>query len=101
MPYIKQDIRERLDPSIDALAKAVAAEVKEEKDLAGVLNYAMTRLVLAVVKERFGRLRYWIVAAVTGAFTNARDEFYRRAGSPYEDKKIAEEGDLPLYKEIA
>lgn len=100
MPYIKQEIRSRLDTHIDALAAAVTSEVKEERDLAGTLNYTMTQLVLSVLKQRFGKLRYWMVAAVTGAFVNAKDEFYRRAAAPYEDKKIAEEGDVKLYKEI-
>jgi membrane associated rhomboid family serine protease len=45
-----------------------------------LLNYACTRLALKVVRERFGTLRYWLIALLTGIFKNVADEFYRRLG---------------------
>ncbi|MFN4218874.1 MAG: DUF6899 family protein, partial [Candidatus Bipolaricaulia bacterium] len=67
---------------------------------AGLLNYACTRLALKVIKLQFGALRYWLIATVTGVFHNIADEFYRRLGTPYEEKQIAKNGDVDLYQEF-
>lgn len=102
MPYIAQEDRRHLDAEIDALAAKIAARAEAaggEASFAGLLNYACTRLALAVVKRRFGKIRYWIVATVSGVFANVSDEFYRRLAAPYEDAKIASEGDVDLYQE--
>jgi hypothetical protein len=104
MPYIPAADREKLDGAIDALAERVVAASKQndhEAAFAGLLNYACTRLALRVVRLRFGRIRYWIIAAVTGALGNAADEFYRRVGAPYEDRQIAANGDVDLYAAYA
>lgn len=101
MPYIAQPNREKLDPVIDELAERIAAGAKEEGydgAFAGLLNYACTRLALAVLQKRFGAVRYWLLATITGVFKNVADEFYRRLASPYEDKQIAKHGDVDLYE---
>jgi hypothetical protein len=103
MPYIDPKYRKRLDPLIDKLADEVVHEARQEKyDAAftGLLNYVYTRLVLKIVKRLFGKVRYWVIAAVSGVFKNASDEWYRRVGAPYEDRKIKSEGDLPLFHEM-
>lgn len=103
MPYIKQEHRERLNPLISELAKHVV-EISREEDgdgsFAGPLNYSCTRLALEVIRLRFGRIRYWLIAIVTGVFSNVSGEFYRRLATPYEDKQIENHGDLDLYKEF-
>jgi hypothetical protein len=103
MPYIAQKDREKLDPLIDQLAEQIVKEAKEygyDGAFAGLLNYTCTRLALKIVKLQFGKMRYWIVASVTGVFKNIGDEFYRRTGVPYEDKQIIKNGDVDLYKEF-
>lgn len=103
MPYIAPKNRKKLDPLIDKLAGQIVSEAgaeNQEAAFAGLLNYAFTRLALAVIRKKFGRIRYWLIAAVTGVFKNAGDEFYRRLASPYEDKQIAKNGDVDLYKEF-
>ena len=60
----------------------------QEAAFAGLLNYTCTRLALNIVRRRFGRLRYWLIALITGTFKNIADEFYRRLAAPYEDRQI-------------
>ena len=103
MPYITQKDREKLNPSIDELAVLIADEAKSadyEGAFAGLLNYACTRLALKVVRLRFGKLRYGLIATVTGVFHNIADEFYRRLGIPYEDKQISKNSDVDLYRDF-
>ena len=103
MPYIAQKNRKNLDAHIDALAEAIVGEAKQENydaAFAGLLNYSVTRLTLKIIKLQFGKVRYWIVAAVTGTLKNIADEFYRRLAAPYEDKQIKANGDVDLYEEM-
>jgi uncharacterized protein DUF6899 len=103
MPYIAPELRRELDPLIDSLAHRLAAQAKAAGDdgaFAGLLNYACTRLALAVVQRRFGRLRYWLIAALTGVFHNMATEFYRRVAVPYEDRQMSQSGDVDLFQEF-
>jgi hypothetical protein len=104
MPYIAPELRQKLDPLIDTLADRLAAQAEAagyDGAFAGLLNYACTRLALAVVRRRFGRLRYWLIAALTGVFHNIAAEFYRRVAVPYEDHQIMLSGDVDLFQEFA
>src|SRR3989344_5934055 len=102
MPYIKPQSREKLDDSINILAKQIVALSQQEDEgvFAGLLNYSCTRLALAVIRLRFGHIRYWLIAIVAGVFSNVSGEFYRRLAAPYEDKQIEKNGDVDLYKEF-
>jgi len=102
VPYILAKHRREIDALIDQLAAAILKEAKEyEYDgaFAGLLNYTCTRLALKIVRQRFGRMRYWLIAMITGIFTNVADEFYRRVGVPYENQQMARNGDVDLYQE--
>ncbi|MDP2855621.1 MAG: hypothetical protein Q8N90_00670 [bacterium] len=104
MPYIAQKNREQFDPLIDQLAEKIVAESKKENydgAFAGFLNYVCTRLALKVIRKQFGKLRYWLIATVVGTFHNVADEFFRRLGGKYEDKRLMELGDVDLYKEYS
>lgn len=102
MPYIKQEQREKLNSAIDELSDRIVSMVKSEDDsaFAGILNYVSTRLALSIIRKKFGKIRYWMIAVITGVFKNVADEFYRRLAVPYEDKKIDEEGDVDLYEDL-
>jgi hypothetical protein len=103
MPYITPELRREIDPLIDTLADRLAAQAEAaEYDGAftGLLNYTCTRLALAVIRRRFGRLRYWLIAALTGVFHNIASEFYRRVAVPYEDRQMAQSGDVDLFQEF-
>lgn len=101
MPYIKTEDRQKIDGAIDDLAKRIA-EMSQGSDgaFAGLLNYTCTRLTMAVIRRRFGQMRYWIIAIVSGTFKNIADEFYRRVGTPYENKQIKTNQDVDFYKDF-
>ncbi len=102
MPYIPPTSREKLDPLIDQLADRLAEEAKAhgyDAAFAGLLNYACTRLALGVARRRCGAMRYWLIAILTGTFKNIADEFYRRLAVPYENRQLAKNGDVDLYRE--
>jgi hypothetical protein len=102
MPYIAPQARQAFDGLIDELAHRIVKEAQVygyDAAFAGLLNYACTRLALKVIRTQFGRLRYWLLALVTGTFKNVADEFYRRLGAPYEDRQLAQNGDVDLYAE--
>jgi Domain of unknown function (DUF6899) len=102
MPYIAPEHRQELDALIDQLAGRIVQEadkLDQEAAFAGLLNYTCTRLALKIVRLRFGRLRYWLIALVTGTFKNIADEFYRRIAHPYENQQMEKSGDVDLYRE--
>jgi hypothetical protein len=104
MPYIAAPQRTELDGSIDQLAEGIVRLAQEQQGdgaVAGLLNYACTRLALKVVRQRFGPMRYWLIALITGTFMNIANEFYRRIGEPYENRQMARNGDVDLYQEYA
>jgi uncharacterized protein DUF6899 len=104
MPYIAPKGRKKFDALIDQLAEYIVAEAKEynyDGAFAGLLNYTCTRLALKIVRMQFGKMRYWLIAIVTGTFKNIADEFYRRVGVPYENKQIAKNGDVDFYTEYS
>lgn len=109
MPYVKKAEREKLDEIVDALvtqiktcsfedrtthdAKAIGpnAHCHPLLDYAGRLNYVITRLAIALLLPY---KKYWAYALIRGVFQDASDEMYRRLVAPYEDEKIAENGDV-------
>lgn len=80
MPYVRGD-RDALEP--DPLKYA---------DDPGELNFQITFLAADYI-ERHG-LNYGNLNAVVGALECAKQEFLRRVVAPYEDKKIAANGDV-------
>jgi hypothetical protein len=102
MPYITQDKRHVLDATIEELATRLVNTAMEQPDhttYAGLLNYAITSLIMQVIDKRFGTIRYGTIATVVGVLKNVSDEFYRRVAAPYEDEQIKKNGDVPLYEE--
>ncbi len=102
MPYVKTEHRKALDPAIRELSRTIAELAQsqpEETAFAGLLNYTCTSIAMQVVELRFGRVRYGTIATLTGIFKNVADEFYRRIATPYEDRQIAANGDVPLYED--
>jgi uncharacterized membrane-anchored protein len=103
MPYIAPQHRQELDPLIAALAARLVQEADKmnyDAAFAGLLNYTCTCLALKIVQLRFGRLRYWLLALLTGTFKNIADEMYRRLGAPYEDRQISLNGDVDPYAQL-
>jgi hypothetical protein len=82
MPYIKQEERGALDEWI--------YKQDPRSWSAGQLNYVITKLV----RQWINSPSYSVIAAATGVLENVKQEMYRRLASPYEDAKIAENGDV-------
>jgi hypothetical protein len=87
MPYILPEDRLKLKPATDAIVAAVDASTT-----AGDLNYMISLMVKAYVDAK--GLRYEHLNAVVGALDSCKAEFQRRVVAPYEDSKIAENGDV-------
>lgn len=61
----------------------------------GQLNYALTRVGVDYLRAiSLGTPSYADMTEVLAAFEAAKLEFYRRVMAPYEDQKIAENGDV-------
>lgn len=80
MPYIPTDRRRKIIWSDDTVRTA------------GELNFFITRAVDDYVREH--GLSYQTINDVLGALDGAGREFYRRVAAPYEDTKIAANGDV-------
>jgi len=81
MPYIK---KERRDDLLDMIGKPAQTP--------GELNFLVTSLIKDYIEVK--GLNYQTINDIKGALGCAWDEFYRRKGIPYEDKKIEENGDV-------
>jgi hypothetical protein len=80
MPYIKAD--KRWDIQSGAVLPTIAGE----------LNYKITQVLLDYVKSKGAS--YQTFNDILGALEGAKQEFYRRVVSKYEDQKISENGDV-------
>lgn len=92
MPYIKPEQRELLDPLINDLAKTITAieHSSAESQWPGLLNYAVTRLAVKLLPV----LNYNSMSRMHGVLADVPMEWYRRMMAPYEDEKIAQNGDV-------
>lgn len=80
MPYITQEDRKKLDDG-------------GRPESAGGLNYRITMIIDDYLRRK-GGVRYAHINEVIGVLECAKMELYRRLAAPYEDKKIAENGDV-------
>lgn len=98
MPYIKQKIREKIDPAIKELGLKIVTSA-ENNGRAGNTNYAITKLM----GEVFGPIEdmgYNDFNEVIGVLECCKQEFYRKQISPYEDFKEKQNGEVfPFQKE--
>jgi len=89
MPYIKKDRRVELI-QYDATGMYIRTR---DMVSSGELNFAITSLVLDYVNG-IPPLSYAGINEAIGALECAKLELYRRLASPYEDRKIEENGDV-------
>lgn len=100
MPYINEEERLELDENIERMIKCISetkAHLNNPQDFSnflGRINYCFSRILMGVMKN----VSYKNIAMATGVLENIKQEFYRRIASPYEDKKITENGDIKEYK---
>lgn len=96
MPYIKSEERTELDPLVDKLAEHIETE--------GMLNYAITRILLRLWKgdsRLASRWRapfgYGKLNTLMGVLECVKAEFYRAQGGPYELRKLNENGPVRFH----
>jgi hypothetical protein len=113
MPYIKEENRISLDDCIDHMViclknsafrtsfdpdktNYLKKELNNEDFLAivGDINYCFSRIITGTM----GDVSYPKIAVITGVLENIKQEFYRRAATPFEDLKIKQNGDIKEYK---
>ncbi len=86
MPYIKKFSRdcyeERLEPLLDLVSRDGSP---------AMLNYLISKLCRAYLGDNAS---YETLNDAVGVLECAKIELYRRMIAPYEDRKIAENGDL-------
>lgn len=100
MPYIKEERRKFLDEDIIKLSKEIMMKITsvDNENIAwsldeGELNYVITKLVVECLKAE-EEVNYSTLNKYLGVLDAVKSEFYRRAVAPYEDNKIAENGDV-------
>lgn len=81
MPYIKKEGRKKIDAALEGLAGLGPGDAA----------YLFTKASLIFLE---GRRDYAGYAQAIGVLETVKMELYRRALAPYEDKKIAENGDV-------
>lgn len=92
MPYIRKEDRERLDGVVDLVVEKFLEN--SMADSLGDLNYVVSRIVASCI----GEPSYSKIAMATGVLENVKQELYRRMATPYEEKKILENGDIYEYE---
>ena len=98
MPYINEKARKELDDCIENMVECLThgnnVTNEEFTVILGEINYSFSR----ILAKSMGKISYSKIAMITGVLENVKQEFYRRIASPYEDKKIVENGDIKEYK---
>lgn len=84
MPYISPERRQVFDQHLDAIAENLTS--------GGEINYCAYRLCLAFINKT--GMSYTNSMVPFSALGAAQMELYRKVIAPYEDKKIAENGDV-------
>ena len=92
MPYITMNSRARYDEPLSALTDTI-----DDNTPGGDINYIITSVLAAWIERR--GLKYAALAEAVGVVETAKLELYRRVAAPYEDGKIAENGDV--YGDLA
>jgi broad-specificity NMP kinase len=87
MPYISQSARRDFDKIMKEAKGAFSWGVTE-----GDLNYVLTSIVHAYISHH--GVSYATLNTAIGVLECAKQELYRKIATPYEEQKIAENGDL-------
>ena len=91
MPYIKEERREELYDMLDHSPGAIGYCCSTP----GELNFALTETILEYINNKDGeKISYSRINEVVGVLECCKLELYRRLATPYEDKKIKENGDV-------
>jgi hypothetical protein len=90
LPYIKQEKRNQIDDDLESLIETIRTN-STNTDVAGNLNYTITKLLLKTYSIPENQ-NYRIYNEMVGILECIKLELYSMFVSPYEDKKIKENG---------
>jgi len=96
MPYIKKELRERMEKQLSDLVTTLNLMRMQLdgpstpiQEFTGVLNYTITKICVGMKPRNYHEYH-----ALLGLFVAVPLELYRRRIAPYEDQKIKENGDV-------
>ena len=89
MPYIRDVNRKQIDEALQKFCDSLPHGINTLEE--GEINYTITRLLLMSLPPV---VKYRDYERIIGRLEAVKLEFYRRAVSPYEDKKKEENGDV-------
>lgn len=90
MPYIENEARHKFEKAINEIATFISSK--------GDLNFAISEIVGQLILK--GDVGYTSISNWIDGVHGAERELTRRLLNPYEDLKIAQNGDVPSFNEI-
>lgn len=87
MPYIKKTERPAIDKLVDPLISHLKSLPETDQD--GALNYLVTKVIKSLYPQKYFHLN-----RALGVLTAITHELYRKIIAPYEEEKIAENGEV-------
>lgn len=91
MPYIEKKAREQFEREVETLVHKLSWDKVNEPVSVGEVNFVLSSIIWKVWATKPS---YTLGNNLIGALECVKQEFYRRQLAPYEDKKIAENGDI-------
>lgn len=93
MPYITEEKREILDPTIDALYHLLVGMQADDElnNMEGNMNYIISRLMMMIYGDR-NSTRYAQINDAVGVLECVKMEYYRKVAAPYENQKEHDNG---------
>ena len=89
MPYIKPELRAKVDELVDALCTIL--QFTELENAPGMTNYIISR----IISDDIRRNRCYItINEAIGVLECCKLELYRRLAADYEDQKCEQNGDV-------
>jgi hypothetical protein len=98
MPYIKQSQRKRLEYPLDVIVNQLNSLEQEVACRPGLVNYAITSIVLRTLKPDDG-WSYTSISRAVAVLRDAATEMERRLMAKREDQAILNNGDIPEYQD--
>ncbi len=92
MPYIDQRSRQKFEKPLADLFAAIDADGVHPYDMAGVLNYLLTRILFEQADQHAPS--YAMYNMLIGVLECCKQEFYRRMVVPHENRKRDQNGEV-------
>ncbi len=87
MPYIKQELRDEVNPTIEEVIESIVNQPTDKID--GMLNYTITKVIRGLYV-----CNYFDMNRAVGVLEMVKQELYRKTIATYEDLKETENGKL-------